>query len=188
MVTWRYFVFKEIYGIHPLRLGLYVWNFDFTMEQTVIQPKTRHCHPPAVRLRCRADYVNGEATLPQLSNKYTVPLATVRDWCFTGKWSAAREKRLAGMLESEPPTFMEPANDEDLSASTHARAREYAKHLVRLRTQLEGEDDPQKIDRLCSGIAKLEDVYCRYAGIPLPGSRRPGKERAKPENSVIEPL
>jgi hypothetical protein len=45
-------------------------------------------------------------------------------WTVASKWSTAREKSLAEMLESEPPTVKEPANDQDLSASTHARARE----------------------------------------------------------------
>ena len=122
-----------------------------------------------------------------MAAKEGVPLPTVRDWCFSGKWSAAREKRLNAALASEPASVLEPTEDGDMALSLHARAREYERHLVRLRTQLAGEIEPQKIDRLCAAIGRLEDVFCRYAGIPLPGSRKPAKDRPE-RRALVEPL
>jgi len=157
------------------------------MIENVTQARPKH-HPPVLRFKCRAEFINGEATLPQLHDKYRVPLATLKDWCFTGKWSASRERILSRQSGDEPPANPLPTQIQDLSALLPAHAREYASHLARLRLQLAGETEPNKIERLCAAIAKLEDVFQVYANIAKPGSRRPGKEVPKPESYEIEPL
>jgi len=51
-----------------------------SVTENSVQTGAKH-HPPALRFKCRAEYVNGEATLPQLHNKYGVPLAK---WSYQG--------------------------------------------------------------------------------------------------------
>ena len=66
--------------------------------------------------------------------------------------------------------------------------------LNRVRERIDGlwelmatEEDPQKIDRLASAIAKLADLERILDGRPLPGSHRPKptKEPKAPQSSGI---
>ena len=57
------------------------------------------------------------------------------------------------------------------------------RRLARVRDQLQRldgflgeEEDPQKIDRLASAIARMSELERQLAGRPLPGSRRPKEE------------
>ena len=52
------------------------------------------------------------------------------------------------------------------------------KQLARLDDLLDQEDDPQKIDRLASAIARLSEIERILRGAPLPGSRKPLPERS----------
>jgi hypothetical protein len=67
-------------------------------------------------------------------------------------------------------------------------AQYVASRLTRVRAQLskldqliENETDPQKLDRLVSAQSRLSEQWRIFSGIPLPGSRRPGRE--KPQRS-----
>ena len=70
------------------------------------------------------------------------------------------------------------------------------KRLARVRTQLEKLDDmfdqerdPQKLDRLASAQARLAKQEQELAGRPLPGSRRPARERpARPSQTTAQPI
>jgi hypothetical protein len=64
-------------------------------------------------------------------------------------------------------------------------ARVYQDELTRLRAKLSSEDDPQRIDKLCSAIFRLEGVYCRYAGIPGPGNRKPAADKPQRQRAPM---
>ena len=77
-----------------------------------------------------------------------------------------------------------------------------ARRLARVRAQLDtlddliaaemasGKPDAQRLDRYASAQARLATQEQQLAGRPLPGSRRPGKDRgARPgPTSEVEPL
>lgn len=62
-----------------------------------------------------------------------------------------------------------------------------AERLVRVRKQLdkldsliEEERDPNRLDRLASAQSRLSEQKRIMSGRPLPGSRRPARERTRP--------
>ena len=70
-----------------------------------------------------------------------------------------------------------------------------AKRLVRVRKQidllsamLEEEQDPNKIDRLASAIAKLSELERQLAGRPLPGSLKPSSPRSTRQQAPMMPV
>ena len=79
-----------------------------------------------------------------------------------------RERKLAQSLRAVP-------NPEttDLLVS---RASALNWHLERLKSKLAKEDDPRAILSLCQAIDRLEQSWARYANVPNPGNRKPGRE------------
>ena len=63
-----------------------------------------------------------------------------------------------------------------------ARVRE---QLLRLDGFLDSEDDPGKIDRLASAIARLSEIERVLAGRPTPGQRKPKEEVAVNPNAAV---
>jgi len=61
------------------------------------------------------------------------------------------------------------------------------KQLERIDAMIEKERDPQKLDRLASAQARLSVQEFALAGRPMPGSRRPGREKAKGGPQSFEP-
>jgi hypothetical protein len=80
-------------------------------------------------------------------------------------------------LHQEQATAKSPAVDPFLAERRDVlRAR-----MIRLENMLGTEDDPAKLDRLASALAKVAEQERILDGRPLPGSRRPAAERpAKP--------
>lgn len=79
------------------------------------------------------------------------------------------------------PSAVQPSADtlatlDDYQAKTIVRVRERMDKLLDL---LEEEEDPNKLDRLASAFAKLQEEERKLAGRPLPGSHRPSSKPAK---------
>ena len=64
--------------------------------------------------------------------------------------------------------------DEEYRLKRLIRTREQLEMLDR---QLDGETDPKHVKSLADAIARLSEVERNLAGRPLPGSRRPGREK-----------
>lgn len=62
------------------------------------------------------------------------------------------------------------------------------KQISRLETMLDDEQDPQKIDRLCSALARLSEIERQLAGRALPGSLKPASLRQPRQSSQAEPI
>lgn len=62
------------------------------------------------------------------------------------------------------------------------------KQLERIDAMMEKEREPQKLDRLASAQARLSAQEFALAGRPMPGSRRPGREKPKGEPRLFEPV
>jgi hypothetical protein len=62
------------------------------------------------------------------------------------------------------------------------------KQLERLDDMMERERDPQKLDRLASAQARLSVQEFALAGRPMPGSRRPAREKPARRPCFVEPL
>lgn len=97
------------------------------------------------------------------------------------------EARKARKIEAQTPLPI-VSTESPTTDSNGEYARVYQDELTRLRGQLSNEDDPQRIDKLCSAIFRLEQVYCRYAGIPGPGNRKPAADKpARQRPAMVEP-
>ena len=60
--------------------------------------------------------------------------------------------------------------------------------LEKLDAMLEKESDAQRLDRLASAQARVSVQEFALAGRPMPGSRRPGRERPKNDPQYAEPI
>jgi len=87
-------------------------------------------------------------------------------------WQRRRER--AAMLADAEPTEQPSQQDAGYTAQQLTRVRE---HLARLDAQLEATKDPQAIERLVRARGVLGEQERILAGRPLPGSRRPGREK-----------
>jgi len=107
----------------------------------------------------------------------------------TAKKRLLKAQRLA--LKLLPPPL--PPIPESILATQTALFCE--KRIARVRKQLEKIDamisqelDPQKLDRLASAQSRVSEQERILSGRPLPGSRRPIKERTHPSASSAEQL
>lgn len=136
-------------------------------------------HPIETWLKARRDYVEGKGFLPDIARKYGIPVQTVQTRAKREKWSTARAVLVARKTElpdAEPPPAP-PSPQETPSDYVSQRLARVRLQLARLDDLLDSETDPQKIDRLASAIARLAEQERQLANRPLPGSRRPPKER-----------
>jgi len=153
-------------------------------------PRTRHTL--ALRLQCRKEWVEGQGTLAEVARRHTVPPATLIAWYRRENWADARnrwfEKQLSDNEETMQPS-VRTANPTNSADATHARK------IARLETQLESLDNTLELAKTADEWHKLSTARQRLfeqwrilSGIPLPGSRRPGREKPKLVTHCFEPL
>ncbi len=87
-----------------------------------------------------------------------------------------RRKRALENPPSVPPAQPQPLPCDDYVSRSLARVRE---HLARIDAQLERTKDEQAIERLVRARGVLGEQERVLDGRPLPGSRRPGKEKTE---------
>lgn len=80
------------------------------------------------------------------------------------------------------------AGPEDPAKYIALRLSRTRAQLFRIDQLIETEQDPQKLDRLVSAQSRLSEQWRIFSGIPLPGSRRPGREKPTKNNSASGPL
>ena len=99
---------------------------------------------------------------------------------------ARRQRKDNPQPSATQPSANTLATLDDYQAKTIVRVRERMDKLLDL---LEEEEDPNKLDRLASAFAKLQEEERKLAGRPLPGSRRPSPEKSKPRTpGSYEPM
>ncbi len=94
----------------------------------------------------------------------------------------AEQERLAFIAEHGRTADAEPAN---YISERLARAR---KQVDMLSDMLECEEDPQKLDRLASALARLSEIERQLANRPLPGSLKPSQPRQQQRSATVEPI
>jgi hypothetical protein len=113
-------------------------------------------------------------------------------WYRRENWTDARNRWLEKQLSDNhappqpPPNVANPTNSADAS---------HARKIARLETQLESLDNALDLAKTADEWHKLSTARQRLfeqwrilSGIPLPGSRRPAKEKPKRELHFIGPL
>lgn len=107
----------------------------------------------------------------------------------------AEREALAAFLPPLPPPQpvplpppLPPPQQKDLCDFCEKRIARVRGMLDKLDTLMEKERDPQKLDRLASAQMRLSEQERIMSGRPLPGSRRPIKERPHPNGSTTEQL
>ncbi len=152
-------------------------------------PRTRR--QLALRLQCRNEWATGQGTLAEVAKRHNVPPQTLVAWYRRENWTDARNRWLAKQLSdnetpAKPPAYAaKPKYSDD---DTHARK------IQRLETQLESLDSALDNARTADDWHKLSTARQRLfeqwrilSGIPLPGSRRPSKERPR-RQAYYEPV
>lgn len=99
----------------------------------------------------------------------------------------AREMALRSVLARKAAKDAEnsQAPNESLQATeqsedyTEQRLTRTRKQIDMLSDALEEEDDPQRIDRLASAIARLSEIERQLANRPLPGSLKPSSKPSR---------
>jgi hypothetical protein len=93
--------------------------------------------------------------------------------------------KAARILESQrpppPPPFVPPPLPADhpapKDAFTQARLERVRVQIARIDALLADEDDPKRLKELADALGRLADQERILAGRPLPGSRRPEKDK-----------
>ena len=94
----------------------------------------------------------------------------------------AKQRREEALAKADEIPDLEP--DEVFKNGRLARVRE---QLERVDRMISTETDAQKLDRLASAQARLSVQEFALAGRPMPGSRRPGREKPK-RPILLEPV
>lgn len=117
--------------------------------------------------------------------KHLFTAANAREMAARGNAAKAlAKKQREEQLARANAIAIEPA-DEIYRSQRLARVR---KQLEKLDEMIEKERDPQKLDRLASAQARLSVQEFALAGRPMPGSRRPGREKPARKSYMVEPL
>lgn len=95
---------------------------------------------------------------------------------------ARRQRKLAEQTKPAKP-LTEPLEAGDSYVTR--RLLRVRGQLDRLDAMLDDEEDPGRIDKLCSAIARLGEQERQLADRPLPGSRRPTKESNRRMQSYL---
>jgi transposase-like protein len=142
-------------------------------------PRTRH--PLALRLQCRKEWVEGQGTLAEIAGKHNLPPQTLTAWYRRENWTAARNRWLEKQRSDNEAPAKPPAYAPNTGNST---ADSRARKLERLEPQLEALDNlidnaktADEWHKLSTAKHRLLENFYVLAGIPKPGSRRPGRER-----------
>ena len=117
--------------------------------------------------------ISVSATKRRFSGDYARECARKSAIARAKKRDEAEQARLIAK-ELRQNAIVVPANLYTAEQLNRARAR-----IDGLWKLMEREEDPQKIDRLASAIAKLADLERILDGRPLPGSRRPKAEKSE---------
>ncbi len=94
----------------------------------------------------------------------------------------ARNERIEKLRIAANPVPL-PADDSYVQRRLY-RVRE---QIEMLSTMLDNEDDPQRIDRLASALARLSETERQLAGRPLPGSLKPSSPRQQRQVGPVAP-
>ena len=127
----------------------------------------------------------------EMAKAYRVKsLASFRRNRILEKQRAEREAKAAFLpppppLQLPPHPLVAPSQPNDFCEKRIARVR---KQLEKIDAMISQELDPQKLDRLASAQSRVSEQERILSGRPLPGSRRPIKERTHPSASSAEQL
>ncbi len=146
-------------------------------------------HPLETWLKCRRDYIEGKGFLPAVARVYGIPVATVQTRAKRERWSIAR----ADFMERKHklPDLELPAAPQTPLPETDNRAQKCNRlelQLERIDGMIDSATDPDALNKLASAKTRLLEQWRILSGIPLPGSRRPGKDRPRRENCFVRPL
>jgi transposase-like protein len=150
----------------------------------------RTYHPLALRLQCRKEWVEGQGTLAEIAKKHGVPESTVIAWYRRDNWTASRNRWLAKQLSDNETPASPPSYAPNPKIATNAHAEMLTQlrlQLAAIDNQIENAKSALELQRLASARRNLFEQWCVLAGIPKPGSRRPGKEHSQPMPKV-EPI
>ena len=154
-------------------------------------PRTRH--PLALRLQCRKEWVEGQGTLAEVAAKHGVPAQTLVAWYRRENWTVARNRWLEKQLsDSDTPAVPLACGTNPTIGADHP----HASKIARLETQLESLDNAldnaktaDEWHKLSTARQRLFEPWRILSGIPLPGSRKPRKEKqSKPAPQNYGPI
>jgi len=97
----------------------------------------------------------------------------------------ARRQRLEALEATLPRAAFNEGSADEWARERLACVR---RQLRKADSLFERTTDAHDLGRLVSAICRLSEVERKLAGRPLPGSRRPGRERARPAMPIAEPL
>jgi hypothetical protein len=94
-----------------------------------------------------------------------------------------RDKLLPPLPTAPPAPIAPPTPQNELERQLH----QLVAHRDRLDAMIAAETDPVKLDRLSSARSRVFEQWRILANVPLPGSRKPQKERRGPGSSLPPP-
>jgi len=138
-------------------------------------------------IEAKRHYVQGKAHLPEIANKYGIALGTLKERCCKEKWRTLRAQYVERATEAilpPVPAPQPPAPQPDNSPVSG--------EVATLKGQIERIDGMiadcacvADLDKLASAKSKLLEQWRVLSGIPKPGSRRPGRDDARPRRGLV---
>jgi hypothetical protein len=140
---------------------------------------------------CREDYIRGRGSIAVLARSHGLKKSTVEKCAKREEWKRLRDEfetrqrdKLLPPIPAPPPVPAIPPAPKD---EIEGQLQRLVTHRDRIDEMIAGETDPAKLDRLSSARARLFEQWRILANLPLPGSRRPPKERRR-FDFVQEPI
>jgi hypothetical protein len=125
--------------------------------------------------------VEGQGTLSETAARHHLAHSTVIAWYRRDNWTAARNRWLAKQLsDNEPPAKPPSYTPNPKNTGAHGeKLQRLELQLSALDNALDNAKSPDEWQKLTASKHRLFEQWRILSGIPLPGSRRPAKERPK---------
>jgi hypothetical protein len=131
--------------------------------------------------KCREDYITGQGSFAKLAAKHGLNLGTVEKCAKREGWKDLRSEFEARqrdkLLPPAPPAPPAPIGPPTPENELEKQLQQLVAHRDRLDAMIAAETDPVKLDRLSSARSRVFEQWRILANVPLPGSRKPQKER-----------
>lgn len=142
-------------------------------------PRTRH--PLALRLQCRKEWVEGQGTLAEVADRPGIPRQTLVAWYRREHWTTARNRwREKQLSDNDTPAKLLPCTPNPANNADNP----HASKIARLESQLDSLDNAldnaktaDEWHKLSTARQRLFEPWRILCGIPLPGSRKPTREK-----------
>jgi len=136
------------------------------------------------RRKMRWDYVQGKASVLELTRQYGVAESTGKRWSLAEDWPRLRADFNAREIAGYTPAPLPAPTPAPVLTPAQARVDRIEKQLEAIEQQMEGVTNAGTLRDLSAAHKLLFECYCTLAGIQKPGTARRSKRNTPPQVST----